>query len=51
MSQGELIYLVGVIVAFCAFAVTLAIVSHGQHLPPIGSDEQPAKPKVASARP
>jgi len=37
MTDGEVIYLIGVIAAFAIFAVTLAAVSHGQHLPPVGS--------------
>lgn len=40
MSDGEMIYLIGVIAAFVIFAVTLAFVSYGQHLPPIGTDEK-----------
>jgi hypothetical protein len=38
MTDGEFIYLIGVIAAFAIFAVTLAAVSHGQHLPPAGSE-------------
>jgi hypothetical protein len=37
MSDSDLIYLLGVIVAFVTFAVTLAIVAHNQHLPPVGT--------------
>jgi hypothetical protein len=37
MSDSDLIYLLGVIVAFVAFAVTLAVVTHNQHLPPVGA--------------
>jgi len=44
MSDGELIYLIGVIVSFTAFAVTLAVVTHNQHLPPAGT-ATPKKPK------
>ena len=39
MSQGELIYLIGVIAAFAVFAVTLMAVTQGQHLPPAGTEE------------
>jgi hypothetical protein len=44
MSDGEMIYLIGVIVAFVAFAATLAVVSHGQHLPPAGAETKKATP-------
>jgi hypothetical protein len=44
MSDGELIYLIGVIAAFAIFAVTLAVVSHGQHLPPMGAESKKPKP-------
>jgi hypothetical protein len=37
MSDSDLVYLIGVIVAFVAFAVTLAVVTHSQHLPPVGT--------------
>ncbi len=49
MTNGELIYLFGVLVAFCAFAVTLAIVTHNQHLPPVGGDAA-QKPKVVPVK-
>jgi hypothetical protein len=49
MSEGESIYLIGVIVAFAAFAVTLAVVSFGQHLPPVGTGA-PTKGKWEPAR-
>jgi hypothetical protein len=39
MSQGELIYLIGVIAAFTVFAITLVAVTHGQHLPPAGTED------------
>lgn len=44
MSDGEMIYLIGVIAAFVVFAVTLAAVSHGQHLPPAGGDTKTPPP-------
>lgn len=48
MSDGELIYLIGVIAAFTIFAVTLALVSHGQHLPPAGTVETKKRPSGPS---
>lgn len=50
MTNGELIYLFGVLVAFFAFAVTLAIVTHNQHLPPAGGD-MAHKSKVVPLKP
>ena len=52
MTQGELIYFMGVVVAFLAFGVTLAALSHGQRLPPIPrADEEPARPSASPSEP
>ena len=48
MTNGELIYLIGVIAAFVIFAITLIAVTQSQHLPPAGSDES-KKPKQPAA--
>ena len=50
MTTGELVYLVGVLAAFTAFAVTLAAVTHNQHLPPAGVDAD-GQSKVDSVAP
>ena len=46
MTQGELIYLIGVIAAFTVFAITLMAVTQGQHLPPAGTEvtKKPRQP-------
>ena len=44
MTNGELIYLIGVIAAFVIFAITLMAVTQGQHLPPVGTEDS-KKPK------
>ena len=44
MTNGDLIYLIGVIAAFLIFAITLMAVTQGQHLPPVGTEE-PKKPR------
>lgn len=46
MTQGEVMYLVGVIAAFLIFGVTLAALTYGEKLPSrsAADAEAPAKP-------